>query len=140
MKTMVFTLCLLFVCILGLAQNQSSLQQVRTGVIYVYVSPDQQWAGDGFPPKIDPHAISQINPSFINPIDGSGPIGLDPTIGAEINPYLVFVVDGIDPGPGPYKRKVINPSFINPIEGGALIVSDPHKKKQINPSFLIVQD
>jgi hypothetical protein len=140
MKTMVLTLCLLFVAVIGQAQYQSSVQQSNPGAIYVYVSHERQYAGDGFPPVIDPWAIKPINPAFINPIDGSGPIWMDPSLGADINPYLNFLIDGIDPGPGPFKRKVINPSFINPIEGGAPIIADPRRIKKIDPSFLIIQD
>lgn len=140
MKTTFLLVCLLCIGTLSQAQQLSYGQTARSGAIYVFVAPDNQWAGDGFPPKFDPHAISPINPSYINPIEGSGPYGLDPTLGTGINPYLNFVVDGIDPGPGPLKRKIIEPEFLNPIDGLAPVTGDPRMKRKISAAFLVVHD
>lgn len=91
---------------------------------------------DGFLPKNVPNVGTSINPVFINPIDGSGPIALDPSIGVTINPYLLYDEDKMYPWPNPNKGLQINPNYLIPIEASGPIALDPRKKRVIKAAFL----
>lgn len=140
MKSLFTLLCLLSICIIGQAQDRSNHHQIQPGVIYIHVNPAGSMGGDGFSPKNDPNAGTTINPAYINPIDGSHPIGLNPNLGTTINPYILYDEDGMYPWMDPNKGFQINPNYLNPEEGSGPIALNPHRRRVINPVFLIPQD
>ena len=87
-------LCVFAVCSMGMAQERAPYPQLKPGVIYIWQTPDEELIIDGFPPQSDPWAISGINPGYLEPIDGAGPIAMDPSKAKRMNPYHLFIVDG----------------------------------------------
>jgi hypothetical protein len=136
MKSLFTLLCLLSICIIGQAQDRGLKHQIQPGSVY-YVDQADLW---GFPPKNDPNAGTTINPAYISPIDGSGPIALDPTKSMTVNPYILYAEDGIYPWPDPNKGFIINPNYLIPEEGSGPIALDPHRRRVINPVFLVPED
>ena len=136
MKTMMLFLSMICICAVGLAQQNDHNPQLRPGIICIYETPEGLWIADGYPPSMDPHAIATINPAFIFPLDGSGPIALDPTMGKRINPYLVYLQDKIDPGLNHTKAMTVNPSFLIEFDRFDPIPLDPSIQCEINPNYI----
>ena len=131
---------MLSICIVGQAQDKSHNYQMQSRVKIVHISPGGPMGIDGFSPKNDPNAGTGINPAYINPIDGSGPIGLNPHLSVTVNPYILYPEDGMYPWPDPNKGFQINPNYIDPEDGSGPIALDPHRRRVINPIYLVPEE
>jgi hypothetical protein len=132
MKTLFVLLCVLAICSLGVAQDHASFPTLKPGVVYVFQTPVGEVITDGYQPGGDPWTPSVIKSAFLIPIDGSGPIAMDPTKITSINPKHLIVLDYAYPWGNIFRPKTNNPTNIDKYPPAN---TDPWRSKTSNPAW-----
>lgn len=130
MKTLFVLVCMFAICTLGMAQERNPYPNLKPGVLYVFNSSQGQMLIEGLHPEVDPYAISEINPAFLTPIDGAGPIAMDPTEIRRMNPNHLFILDGACTGQSAWRTRTANT-----IDKTSPANTNPLRSRTSNPSW-----